>query len=90
MKSFSQSDVKFDFGKKHNGKKMSQVPDSYLTWVFENCDIDDGLRDMIKREMMRRTKLDIVVEDDNDAFDRRRYGIRSLVRDKEFEDGLPF
>jgi len=65
MPGFDDARNTFGFGKKYKNELIEDVPDDYLIWVLENCsNIDDFLRDRIKKELNRRASDgNVVVED---------------------------
>ena len=82
MPTFDDTIITMPFGK-HKNKDIKDVPDSYLTWMLENCNnIDDLFRKSIKIEIMRRTREGIAVEDDSRNLDGQLFS--------EVDDGLPF
>ena len=65
--SFDDSDIKFPFGK-HKDKVIELVPDSYLKWVIECCNIDETFKTILKDELNKRAQEGIVVHDDREEF----------------------
>ena len=49
-----RSDTLFEFGK-YKGKKISDLPDDYIIWMFENLVVTQPLKDAINKEMESRS-----------------------------------
>lgn len=39
------------FGNKHKGKKLADVPDSYLLWIYENLNLPLDLKQYIESNL---------------------------------------
>lgn len=39
------------YGQKHRGKKLSEVPDSYLVWLYDNANIPADLKTYIEESV---------------------------------------
>lgn len=87
MPTFSDIVLNFPFGK-HKGKDIKLVPDSYLTWVLENCNnLDNELRNIIKTELNKRCREGIIVDDERNLDGKIYYGNKFY---DAISDDLPF
>jgi uncharacterized protein (DUF3820 family) len=39
------------YGKKHRGQKLAEVPDSYLVWIYDNAKIPTNLKTYIEESV---------------------------------------
>ncbi len=73
MPRFKDAKVTFGIGKKYRNHPIEEVPDDYLEYVLGTWkDLNKDSRKEIKKEIMRRTRAGIVVEDENDNSMRGR------------------
>jgi len=52
---FDERDVTMSFGK-YKGKKINEIPDGYLVWLYDNVNMDYMLREAVVSSMVERFK----------------------------------